>query len=109
MPLAEDNVRLLVTWWTSGSGSGEHLLAEDFVYEGAAERHGKSDFVLGIRNQVEQRDVRLLGVFVGRTQAATFFETLDPTTGLRHRIAWLLEHDGEWVRRLTVVHSILTT
>lgn len=108
MELREADIRRLLLWWATQSESAEDLLAEDFVYTSHIERHGRGDFLLGIRAQAPARDVRLLAVLVSAAQAVAFFEAVDSTTNLRHRMAWLLDHDGEKVQKITAVYGMLS-
>lgn len=109
MHLTEENILDLVRQWTMrGSEVAEGLLSDDFVYISETERHGRGDFIAGINVQAPWHDVRILGVLIGAAQAATFFEGVDPTTNLAHRIAWLLDHDGSRIRKMMAIHSMLS-
>lgn len=94
-------------WTVRAAWPIEGMLAPDFVYSSEIEMHGKDDFLKGMSVQEPWRDVRILSVLVGSAHAAVFFEGVDPSTGLAHRAAWLLEHEECRIRRLTAVHGIL--
>jgi hypothetical protein len=71
------------------------------------ELHGKDDFVLGMHGQAPWREVHVLSILAGSTEAAAFFEGVDPVTNLTHRIAWLLELEGGKVRKITALDTII--
>ena len=105
--MTEEDVRGLVLWWATHRDSHEPLLANDFVYTSPIEVLEKRDFVEGMRICAPLRDVRLLAILVGPTNAAAFFECLDPVTALRHRTAWLLTHPDGLATSVTALSDIL--
>ncbi len=109
MPLTEKQIVDLVRQWTvRTSEAAEEVLTDGFVYISETERHGRGDFIAAMNAQAPWHDVRILGVLIGAAQAATFFEGVDPTTNLSHRIAWMLDHDGSGIWKMTAVHGILS-
>lgn len=110
MPLTEETVVELVKQWALREGEvAERLLLADFVYDCEVLAYDRADFLMAMNLQTPWRQVRILGTLLGATQAAAFFDGIDPTTNLGHRIAWLLDHDGFRVRRITANHCVLMT
>jgi hypothetical protein len=107
--LTEADVRSLVTHWTTRRAPpAEHHLADDFVFSGVVDLHGKADFARALEVQAPWSGVCILGILVGSTKASAFFEGIDPVTNLTHRIAWLLELAGGKVWKITALDTIVS-
>lgn len=108
MLISEERIAGLVRQWARcDTRLAEQILAEDFVYISEIEIHGRGDFVSGIVRQAPWEELRILAILVGSSNAAAFFEGVDPVTNLEHREAWLLDHDGERVHKLVALRNIL--
>ncbi len=96
----------LFEWWQSG-GDSTSLFKPGFLFRGVSKAVAGEDWLYLSRHGVPWTDVTPLAIVGDRSWGATVFEGLDPVTGLKHRLSWLIRATDDRIEELIETAQIV--
>jgi ketosteroid isomerase-like protein len=92
----------LYEWWKKPETTGDllALVAPDVVWDRGLSGFKGEDMLWWVAQKPPWVSMRIIESIVADTRGVLVFEGTDTATGLRHRVAWLLEVENERVARV---------
>jgi hypothetical protein len=103
----KDLLRDIYEWWKNASHPCPASFCPNFTYEDGHDSFPEDDWLWWVRQNTGWGDPELIAIVGEADGGAMLFSGTDPVTLLRHRVCWIVEVDGQAVRRILATSAVV--